>query len=150
MSSEHAPAPPSNPPNGNELEDLTESWLNEILTSWPQLYDQAQPNPTAEPETDLESTTELMENLRSACRRAAQTDLNLRSANLTPAQRQESVRAQLWEEVLTLVPPEDDPLNEEHPTGWDPQDELEHERELEQDQETERRQLEEEYRRTRP
>ena len=140
MSSETGPAPPSNPPtDGNALENLTESWLNEVLTSWPQLYDLAQPQESTEPETDLESTTELMESLRSACRRAAQTDLNLRNSNLTPAQRQESVKAQLWEEVLTLVPPEDDPLNEDHPTGWSQELEDEIAAEIQQDLENDRR-----------
>ena len=76
---------------------------------------------------------EIRELLFPACRRAAQTDLRLRSTTLPNDQRKEIVMAQLWEEVLPLLPNDDpDLLNEEHPTGWDPSmeedDELEYAR----------------------
>lgn len=72
---------------------------------------------------------EIRELLLPACRRSAQTDLRLRSTTLPNDQRKEIVMAQLWEEVLPLLPQDDpDLLNEEHPTGWDPEDELEYAR----------------------
>lgn len=103
------PSPPSDPRNGEtetRLKRLTEYYLEQALASQPE---------------EIALDEDLRAALRPACRRAADTSLNLQATSMPSAQRREIVMAQLWEEVLPMLPGDPDPLNEEHPTGWDPQ-----------------------------